>query len=110
MPKDHFRLSWASIHLLLFKYMMILENSKILFGKHLSAFFCKKLCIKLGVVNMTVQARTDTLGKNWAVDVAPHRAEWSGCRRLPAPHLHRGHRVCPEPQGLTLVRLSLSSS
>lgn len=48
MPKDHFRLSWASIHLLLFKYMMILENSKILFGKHLSAFFCKKPCIKLG--------------------------------------------------------------
>lgn len=100
--------------------MMILENSKILFGKHLSAFFCKKLCIKLGGgmhkaeqpgnLNMTVQARTDTLGKNWAVDVAPHRAEWSCCRRLPAPHLHRGHRVCPEPQGLTLVGLSLSSS
>lgn len=95
MPKDHFRLSWASIHLLLFKYMMILENSKILFGKHLSAFFCKKLCIKLGGgmhkaeqpgnLNMTVQARTDTLGKNWAVDVAPHRVEWSCCRRAAGP-------------------------
>lgn len=64
MPKYHFRLSWASIHLLLFKYMMILENSKILFGKHLSAFFCRKPGIKLREVrdaeqprnlNMTVQ-------------------------------------------------------
>lgn len=47
MPKYHFRLSWASIHLPLFKYMMILENSKILFRKHLSAFFYRKPGIKL---------------------------------------------------------------